>query len=85
MDDQRLMAEIGASLWGSNWQERLAAALRDQGSSLSDWQSGRARVPAAAWKQLREMVRQHALRLSDLDARIVSAYDAAYQRETNRR
>jgi hypothetical protein len=46
-------------------------------SAVSDWGRGRRPVPAAIWKELREIVRLHGLKLADLDPEIVRAYDTA--------
>ena len=85
MHDRDLIREIGIALWAPDWRDRLASAVRQQPSTVSDWESGRAPVPAAAWKEIREAVRQHALKLADLDPRIVASFDAAYQREMKKR
>jgi hypothetical protein len=81
MDDRALLAEIGTSLWGADWRSHLAAALRQPVGRVSEWEGNHAPVSAAAWKELREVVRLHALKLANLDQQIVRAFDAAYQRE----
>jgi len=85
MDDRDLIREIGIALWGPDWRDRLASAVRQQASTVSDWENGRVPVPATAWKEIRNVVRQHALKLADLDPLIVASFDAAYQREMKKR
>ena len=43
----------------------------------ADWARGRTPVPAGIWKELREIVRLHGLKIADLDPEIVRAYDTA--------
>jgi hypothetical protein len=80
MTDQAKIAKIGQTIWGPSWQEPMAAALKQQRRTVEDWSSGRAAIPLEAWKELREAARQQYLKLADLDAEIVQAFDAAYQR-----
>ena len=80
MTDQAMIAKIGQTVWGSSWQGPMATALRQQPRTIEDWSSGRVPVPVEAWKELREATRQQYLKLADLDAEIVRAFDAAYQR-----
>jgi hypothetical protein len=80
MTDQTTIAKIGQTIWGPSWQGPMAAALKQQPRTVEDWSSGRAAVPLEAWKELREAARQQYLKLADLDAEIVRAFDAAYQR-----
>ena len=80
MTDQAMIAKIGQTVWGLSWQGPMAAALRQQPRTIDDWSSGRVPVPVEAWKELREATRQQYLKLADLDAEIVRAFDAAYQR-----
>ncbi|MBV8192581.1 MAG: hypothetical protein JOY64_31720 [Alphaproteobacteria bacterium] len=85
VESKTLLSEIGVALWGSDWQQQLDRTLGQRPGTFADWESGRAQVPAAVWKELREAVRQRALELADLDPRIVASYDAAYQRELKKR
>jgi hypothetical protein len=80
MTDQVTIAKIGQTIWGSSWQGPMAAALKHQPRTVEDWSSGRAAVPLETWKELREAARQQYLKLADLDAEIVRAFDDAYQR-----
>jgi hypothetical protein len=80
MTDQATIAKIGQTIWGPSWQGPMAAALKQQHRTIEDWSSGRVSVPLEAWKELREAARQQYLKLADLDAEIVRAFDAAYQR-----
>ena len=48
--------------------------------TVEDWSTGRLPVPLETWKELREAARQQYLKLADLDAEIVRAFDDAYQR-----
>ena len=77
MNDHSLIAKIGVMLWGADWQAAMAAALKHPASGVADWARGRTPVPAATWKELREVVRLHGLKIADLDPEIVRAYDAA--------
>lgn len=80
MTDHLLITKIGQTVWGSTWQDPMAAATRQPRSTIEAWASGRAPVPLEVWKELREATRLHYLKLADLDAEIVRAFDAAYQR-----
>ena len=79
MDDRTLITQIGLALWGTAWVDPMANALKQQKGIISDWARGRLPVPAGVWKELREIVRLHGLKLGDLDPQIVQAYDAANQ------
>ena len=80
MTDQATIAKIGQTIWGASWQAPMAAALKQQPRTVEDWGSGRVAVPLEACKELREAARQQYLKLADLDAEIVRAFDDAYQR-----
>ena len=80
MTDHVLIAKIGQTIWGASWQAPMAAAVRQTRSTIEGWASGRVPVPLEIWKELREATRLHHLKLADLDAEIVGAFDAAYQR-----
>ena len=80
MTDQAMIAKIGQTVWGPSWQGPMAAAVKQQLRVVEDWSTGRVAVPLEAWKELREAARQQYLKLADLDAEIVQAFDAAYQR-----
>ena len=80
MTDQATIAKIGQTIWGPSWQGPMAAALKQQPPTIEDWSIGRAPIPLEVWKELREAARQQYLKLADLDAEIVRAFDAAYLR-----
>jgi hypothetical protein len=80
MTDQTMITKIGQTIWGPSWQAPMADALKQQRRTIEDWSNGRVAVPLEAWKELREAARQQYLKLADLDAEIVRAFDAAYQR-----
>jgi hypothetical protein len=80
MSDHQLIAKIGQTIWGTAWQSPMAAALGQSPRTIDDWSSGRVDIPLGMWKELREAARQQYLKLADLDAEIVRAFDAAYQR-----
>ncbi len=80
MSDQATITKIGQTIWGPSWQGPMAAALKQQPRTIEDWSTGRVSVPPEMWKELRETARQQYLKLADLDAEIVRAFDAAYQR-----
>lgn len=80
MTDGTMITKIGQTIWGASWQGSMAAALKQQPRTIEDWSTGRVPVPVEVWKDLREAARQQYLKLADLDAEIVSAFDAAYQR-----
>jgi hypothetical protein len=80
MTDHLLIAKIGHTVWGSAWQDPMAAAIRQPRHTVEGWASGRVPVPLEMWKELREATRLHYLKLADLDAEIVRAFDSAYQR-----
>lgn len=80
MTDHLLIAKIGNTVWGSAWQEPMAAAIRQPRHAIEGWASGGVPVPLEMWKELREATRLHYLKLADLDAEIVRAFDSAYQR-----
>lgn len=82
MSDQAAIAKIGQTIWGPSWQGPMAAALKQQPRTIDDWSTGRVAVPLEVWKELREAARQQYLKLADLDAEIVRAFDAAHQRAT---
>ena len=84
MTDQQAIATVGETVWGAGWPAAMAAALSRPETEIDAWRTGRRPVPAAAWKDLRELAREKALRLADLDAQIVAAFDAAWQREAAR-
>jgi hypothetical protein len=77
MEDHRVIPKIGLLLWGADWQAPMAAALQQPAGTIADWARGRTPVPAGIWKELREIVRLHGLKIADLDPEIVRAYDAA--------
>jgi hypothetical protein len=77
MDDRTLIATVGRTLWGADWQDLMADALMQPASSIADWAQGRRPIPAGIWKDLREAARLHALKIADLDPQIVQAYDTA--------
>ncbi len=82
MNDHIMLATIGKTIWGPAWEEPMAEALKERRHTVADWSTGRAAVPAAIWKDLREVTRLHYLTLADLDPQIVQAYDAAVARES---
>ena len=84
MDDRTLIAELGLALWGAGWKSRMADALEERETTISDWADGRATVPSDVWKELREITRLHRLKLADFDQEIVRNYDAAVVREQAR-
>ena len=55
----------------------MAAALKQPVGAVADWARGHRPVPAGIWKELREVVRLHGLKIADLDPEIVRAYDTA--------
>jgi hypothetical protein len=77
MEDNMLIPKVGMMLWGAEWQAPMAAALKQPTSTVADWARGRTPVPAGIWKELREIVRLHGLKIADLDPEIVRAYDTA--------
>jgi hypothetical protein len=80
MTDQAVLAKVGQTIWGPAWQEPMAVALKQPPHTVEDWSTGRVPVPLEMWKELREAARQQYLKLADLDAEIVRAFDDAYQR-----
>jgi hypothetical protein len=80
MSDSQLIAKIGETVWGASWQAAMATAVRQSRYTIEAWASGREPVPLEMWKELREATRLHYLKLADLDAEIVRAFDDAYQR-----
>ena len=80
MTDPALIAKIGQTIWGASWQAPMAAALKQPLRTVEEWSTGRLPVPLEIWKELREAARQQYLKLADLDAEIVRAFDDAYQR-----
>lgn len=81
MSDAQLIAKIGETVWGASWQGAMAAAVRQSRNIIEAWaSSSREPVPLEMWKELREATRRHYLKLADLDAEIVRAFDDAYQR-----
>jgi hypothetical protein len=80
MTDHVTITKIGQTIWGTNWQAPMAAALKQPPRTVEDWSTGRLPVPLEMWKELREAARQQYLKLADLDAEIVRAFDDAYQR-----
>jgi hypothetical protein len=85
MEDHALIPKVGMMLWGADWQAPMAAALKLPTVTVSDWAQGRTPIPAGIWKELREVVRLHGLKIADLDPQIVGAYDAAVLRASKRR
>ena len=77
MEDNMMIPKVGRMLWGADWPAPMAAALKQPANAVADWASGRRPVPAGIWKELREVVRLHGLKLADLDPEIVRAYDTA--------
>ena len=80
MADHELITKIGQTIWGASWQAPMAAALKQPPRTIENWSTGRLPVPLEMWKELREAARQQYLKLADLDAEIVRAFDDAYQR-----
>jgi hypothetical protein len=80
LSDPQLIAKIGETIWGGPWQAAMATAVRQSRYNIEAWASGREPVPLEMWKELREETRLHYLKLADLDAEIVRAFDDAYQR-----
>jgi hypothetical protein len=80
MTDHVLIAKIGQTIWGTAWQAPMATALKQPQRTIEDWSTGRLPVPVEMWKELREAARSQYLKLADLDAEIVRAFDASYQR-----
>ena len=85
MTDQALLAKVGQTIWGPDWQGPMAAALKLTPGTIAEWVAGRSAVPADSWQALREVTRLHYLKLADLDPQIVSAYDAAVARASAKR
>jgi hypothetical protein len=83
MEDNILIPKVGRMLWGPDWQASMAAALKHPAATVSDWARGRTPVPASIWKELREIVRLHGLKIADLDPEIVRAYDTAVALASN--
>jgi hypothetical protein len=77
MTDHTLIPKVGMMLWGPDWQAPMAAALKQPVGAVADWARGHRPVPAGIWKELREVVRLHGLKIADLDPEIVRAYDTA--------
>jgi len=77
MTDHALIPKVGMMLWGPDWQAPMATALKQPAGTVADWARGRTPVPAGIWKELREIVRLHGLKIADLDPEIVRAYDTA--------
>jgi hypothetical protein len=77
MEDNMMIPKVGRMLWGADWQAPMVAALKQPANAVADWASGRRPVPAGTWKELREVVRLHGLKIADLDPEIVRAYDTA--------
>ncbi len=75
MENNMLIPKVGRMLWGPDWQAPMATALKQPANTVVDWASGRRPVPADIWKELREAVRLHGLKIADLDPEIVRAYD----------
>ena len=80
MDDAKLIAEVGQSMWGPAWKGPMAEAVRHQKNAVADWASGRLPVPAGVWSALKELMRQRRHELDRLAPRIQRAHDAALQR-----
>ncbi|SEP51302.1 hypothetical protein SAMN02990966_07927 [Rhodospirillales bacterium URHD0017] len=80
MTDRQLIEKIGETVWGASWQAPMATAVRQSRYTIEAWASGREPVPLEMWKELREATRLHYLKLADLDAETVRAFDDAYQR-----
>ena len=80
MSDAQLIAKIGETVWGATWQAAMATAVRQPRSIVEGWAAGREPVPLEMWRELREATRLHHLKLADLDAEIVRAFDDAYHR-----
>jgi hypothetical protein len=77
MEDNMLIPKVGRMLWGAEWQAPMAAALKQPANTVADWARGHRPIPAGIWKELREVVRLHGLKIADLDPEIVRAYDTA--------
>jgi len=80
MNDSQLISKIGVTVWGASWHSAMASAVGQAPSTIEAWATGREPVPLEMWKELREATRLHYLKLADLDAEIVRAFDDAYQR-----
>jgi hypothetical protein len=80
MDDAKLIAEVGQSMWGPAWKGPMAEAVRHQKNAVADWASGRLPVPAGVWSELQELMRRRRHELDKLVPRIQRAHDAALQR-----
>ena len=75
MENNMLIPKVGLIVWGPDWQAPMAAALKQPTNTVADWARGGRPVPAGIWKELREVVRLHGLKIADLDPEIVQAYD----------
>ena len=75
MENNMLIPKVGLIVWGPDWQAPMAAALKQPTNTVADWARGSRPVPAGIWKELREVVRLHGLKIADLDPEIVQAYD----------
>jgi hypothetical protein len=80
MDDAELIAEVGQALWGPAWKGPMAEAVRHHKNAVGDWASGRLRVPAGIWSELKEHMRRRRHELDRLAPRVQRAHDAALQR-----
>ena len=80
MDDAELIAEVGQALWGPAWKAPMAEAVRHHKNAVADWASGRLRVPAGVWSELKEVMRRRRHELDRLASRVQRPHDAALQR-----
>ena len=80
MTDHVLIAKIGQTIWGAAWQAPLAAALKLPQRTIEDWSTGRLPSPSRCGRSCARSARLQYLKLADLDAEIVRAFDASYQR-----
>jgi hypothetical protein len=58
----------------------MAEAVRHHKNAVADWASGRLRVPAGVWSELKEVMRRRRHELDRLASRVQRTHDAALQR-----
>ncbi len=53
--ERALFARVGLTLYGAQWQERMARELGVSGRSVRYWLSGRHAIPVGIWGELRSL------------------------------
>ena len=64
--DRQAFAEVGGLLFGPQWTQSLADALRVSKRSVERWGAGKYPIPPNVWSELADLCENHGNNLADL-------------------